>query len=69
VPDRILDVEVQEDFLERLTSASPLQAVSELIWNSLDAEATRISVEVDNNALGIEAISVNFNEPFYIVVK
>ncbi len=61
MPDRILDVEVQEDFLERLTSASALQAISELIWNSLDAEAARISVELDKNALGVEAIRVKDN--------
>jgi len=32
-----VDVVVQEDYLERLTSARPTQAVAELIWNAVDA--------------------------------
>jgi len=31
-------VEIQPDFLERLTKAQPIPAVSELIWNGLDAD-------------------------------
>ena len=41
--DRILDVEVQEDFVEKLAAARPAQALAELIWNGLDAEATRVT--------------------------
>ena len=39
-------VEVQPDFLERQTKANPVQAVAELIWNGLDADATRIHVQL-----------------------
>lgn len=40
-----ITVEAQEDFLERLAVASrPAAALSELIWNALDADATRVQV-------------------------
>ena len=45
-------VEVQNDFLERQTKAQPTQALSELIWNSLDADATEVDVEFADSALG-----------------
>lgn len=45
-------VEVQSDFLERQTKALPVQAVAELIWNSLDADATKVSVEFEDDRLG-----------------
>lgn len=45
-------VEVKDDFIERQAKASPVQAVSELIWNALDADATAISVELEDDGLG-----------------
>jgi DNA mismatch repair ATPase MutL len=45
--DKIFQVEAQEDFVEKLTVASPAQALAELIWNAVDAEATKVSVEID----------------------
>jgi hypothetical protein len=52
-------VEVRDDHLELLSRAKPLAAVAELIWNSLDAEATRVRVEFDENPLGgVDAIRV-----------
>ena len=54
-------VEAQEDFLERLTRARPLQAVAELIWNALDADATRIEVSPEKTALGLTGIVVRDN--------
>src|ERR1700740_596894 len=60
--DKILQVEAQEDFVEKLTVASPAQALAELIWKWLDAKATKVSVEVDNSPLGIlQAIRVRDN--------
>ena len=35
-------VKFQADFLERHAKAKPVQTVAELIWNGLDAEATRV---------------------------
>jgi hypothetical protein len=46
-----ITVTVEDDFLARQTKAQPLQALAELIWNSLDAEASRVSVEFDYNDL------------------
>ena len=44
-------VEVQSDFLEKITRAKPVQALAELIWNSLDADASNVDVFVEQNAL------------------
>ena len=44
-------VEVKDDFIERQAKASPIQALSELIWNALDADASRITVELEYDAL------------------
>ena len=60
--DKILQVVAEEDFVEKLTVASPAQALAELIWNGLDAEATKVSVEADISPLGIlQAIRVRDN--------
>ena len=45
-------VEVQPDFLERQAKALPIAAVAELIWNGLDADATAIIVDLENDPLG-----------------
>jgi len=44
-------VEVQSDFLEKITRATPVQALAEFIWNSLDADASTINVTVEGMAL------------------
>jgi Histidine kinase-, DNA gyrase B-, and HSP90-like ATPase len=45
-------VEIQPDFLERQTKAQPIAAVAELIWNGLDADATAITVDLEDDKLG-----------------
>jgi hypothetical protein len=45
-------VEVQSDILERFTRAKPIQALAEFIWNSLDADASKIDVSIEENGLG-----------------
>src|ERR1700722_18842307 len=45
-------VEVQPDFLEKITRAKPPQALAELIWNSLDADARNVSIRFGHNDLG-----------------
>ena len=45
-------VEVQSDFLAQITRAKPVQALAELIWNSLDADASNVDVFVEQNELG-----------------
>ena len=50
--NRSYPVEVQRDFLEKITRATPVQALAEFIWNSLDADATAIDVRFYYNDLG-----------------
>lgn len=44
-------ITIQDDFLARQTRALPTAALSELIWNSLDGEASRVAVEFERNDL------------------
>src|SRR5690348_2604445 len=59
--EKVVQVEAHEDFIEKLTVASPSQALAELIWNGLDAEATRVSIEADSNDWGLRSIRVRDN--------
>jgi DNA topoisomerase VI subunit B len=45
-------VAVRPDFLERQAKASPIQTLSELIWNALDADATQVRIEFEPDGLG-----------------
>ena len=54
-------VEVQPDFLERQSKAKPIQAVTELIWNGLDADASRVDVRLDYGEIGMTKIVVRDN--------
>lgn len=55
-----LPLEATDDLVKRLAREDdPIRAVIELIWNSLDAEATSIEVTVKKDGLdGIESISI-----------
>jgi hypothetical protein len=40
----------KQDYLEKVArTRDPIRAVSEFVWNSLDADATRVSVEFGLN--------------------
>ena len=54
-------VEVQPDFLERQSKARPVQAVAELVWNGLDADASRVDVRVEYGDLGMTRVIVRDN--------
>jgi len=55
-------VEVQPDHLEKITRAKPIQALSELVWNGLDADAGRVSVTFEENDLGaLDRVTVRDN--------
>ncbi|HEV2603337.1 MAG TPA: ATP-binding protein [Microvirga sp.] len=54
-------VEVQGDHLRKLASTRPVQAVAELIWNAVDADATSIAVEIERSDFGMNAIVVRDN--------
>lgn len=45
-------IELHDDHLESLTSSSPLKALEELIYNSLDADAKLVEVLFKKNELG-----------------
>ncbi len=47
-----LEVKVTNDYLNKLLRITPLKALSELIWNALDADATEVCVEFERNLLG-----------------
>lgn len=55
-------VQVQSDFLEKITKARPSQALAELIWNGLDADASHVLVTPAYNELGkISQITIRDN--------
>lgn len=59
---KILEVQLEGDFLDTISRVTPVDAVSELIWNSLDADASAVSVSLERNRLGgIEAVVVRDN--------
>ncbi|WP_415289095.1 ATP-binding protein [Brevundimonas sp. S1H14] len=58
-----VSVAVRDDFVARQTRAKPIPALAELIWNALDADATRVKVELmyEDLAGGLSRILVNDN--------
>jgi hypothetical protein len=58
-----ISVAVRDDFVASQTRARPIPALAELIWNSLDADATTINVEFarGNLAGGMSGITVYDN--------
>lgn len=54
-----IHVQAQKDHILSLCTASPIQALTELVWNALDADAFDVKVDVIQNPLGgIDAIRV-----------
>jgi len=52
-------VQAQTDHIESLFRSSPLQAIEELVWNALDADAKEIKVDLLTNPLGaVDAVRV-----------
>src|ERR1017187_3503696 len=52
-------VTAKPDFLESLTTARPIAALAELIWNGFDAQSDLIQVHLDLNEIeGIQSIRV-----------
>ena len=60
---KVFEIQVQDDHLERIgQTRNPILALAELIWNAVDADATRIDVRlIDNNLSGLKAIEVADN--------
>ena len=49
---KIIDLGVEKDHIESLTRANGITAISELIWNSLDADSTEIKIQYTNDSFG-----------------
>src|ERR1051326_7639483 len=56
-------VQVKSDHLQRMSRVrAPIDAVAELIWNALDADATDVKVVIKTNVMGgVQSISVKDN--------
>ena len=55
-----IKVQVESDHINKLTAARPVAAIAELIWNAVDADATRVDVVVDAN-FALPSITVSDN--------
>lgn len=51
-------VEVQPDLIECQAKADPVQAVAELVWNGLDADAQNVDVRLEVDDLGATTVVV-----------
>lgn len=59
---KIIDLGVEKDHIESLTRANGITAISELIWNSLDADSSIINIDYRKNMLdGIDTLSITDN--------
>lgn len=58
--DTAFEIQVQDDHVERVAQTrKPILALAELIWNALDADANRVDIILEENALGaMDAIVV-----------
>ena len=46
-----IEVKVENDHIQRITTAKPLAAISELIWNAYDADAHEVRVDLEEGRL------------------
>lgn len=49
---KLIDIGVEKDHIESLTRANGINALAELLWNSLDADAEEIRIEFKPTGLG-----------------
>ena len=59
--EKTIQVHVESDHIQRLASVGgkPINGIMELVWNALDADATKVSVSITMNQLsGFESIAV-----------
>jgi hypothetical protein len=59
--DQIVKLDMQDDYASKLGAGRPVQAVTELIWNGLDAEATLVKVTSDIDELKLNSITIQDN--------
>jgi HSP90 family molecular chaperone len=54
-----IQVTAKKDFIQSLTSARPIAALAELIWNGFDAKSNKVEVFLDINEMnGLESVRV-----------
>lgn len=59
---KFVDIGVERDHIEAQTKANGVTALSELIWNSLDADATTVDIKYSQTSLGgYEYITIEDN--------
>lgn len=59
---KIIDIGVETDHIDSLTKSNGMNALAELIWNSLDADASEIKVKYKPNPiLGYDFIKISDN--------
>ncbi|ACT47137.1 ATP-binding protein [Methylotenera mobilis] len=58
---KIYSIEVQGDFLNKQVQAKPMHSIAELIWNSLDADATLIEIKEETYGTGKQRIIIADN--------
>ena len=46
-----IEIKVENDHIQRLTTARPISAISELIWNAYDADARKVIIEIEAGAV------------------
>lgn len=54
----VIDVEVENDFINRALTGRAVQALTELVWNAFDADAENVHLRINHNELGIESITI-----------
>ena len=62
MPFKTITVGIAEDAIEKISKATADRVVEELIWNSIDAEATKIEIKLGWNMMGgIDEVKVSDN--------
>ncbi len=58
-----LELKAQHDALQKIaTVRDPIKAIAEFVWNALDADATKVGVELRRNAMGgLDEIAIRDN--------
>jgi len=56
-----ITVNLSNDHVKRVSKSTPIRAIEELVWNSLDADATEVSIRINKNGLGNASITVEDN--------
>ncbi len=59
--DAHFGVQVEKDHFKKLASADAIKVLSELVWKSVDADATRVDIEIDHDDFAMRSVTVRDN--------